>query len=204
MPLDRRKLLLTGAGLPFLASCASDITKLREKPPEALAEDLKVCAAAYVVLRAGAPGSPVVLAGCADSKAQASAIFQAASLTKPVVAFAALRLTLAGHLDLNAPVSQYLPGGYKHFHNPLRRAPSDAHDLVSASSLKRVLVAQLFNHSSGFPNWSHGPLDFEAEPGRRWGYSGEGFVLLQSVIESITQMELASCRRCWPTIRSCR
>jgi len=193
MHLDRRKLLLTGTGFPFLASCASDITKLREKPPEALAAELKVRSASYVVLRNGTPGTAVGLSGCADPGAPpATAIFQAASLTKPVVAFAALRLALADQLDLDAPVSHYLPNGYKHYSSPLRRGPSDAHDLVPASSLKRVSVAQLFNHSSGLPNWSGGRLAFEAEPGKRWGYSGEGFVLLQSVIESVTQMELAA------------
>ncbi len=192
MSIDRRKLLLAGAGLPFVASCASDITLLRDKPPEVLATDLKVCSAAYVVLRAGIPGSPVLVSGCADATAQADAVFQAASLTKPVVAYAALRLALAGQLDLDAPVSRYLPNGYKHFQSPLKRGPGDAHDQVPGSVLRRVSVAQLLNHSAGFPNWSGKPLAFEFDPGQRWGYSGEGFVLLQSVIESIGQMDLAA------------
>lgn len=192
MHLDRRRFLLAGAGLPFLASCASDITRLREKPPEQLAMDLGVCSAAYVALRAGTPGSPVALSGCADSQVRLGTIFQAASLTKPVVAFSALRLALAGQLDLDAPVSRYLPDGYRHFHSPLRRAPGDAYDLVPTSSLRRVSTVQLLNHSSGFPNWSGGPLTFETEPGARWGYSGEGFVLLQAVIEAITRTDLAA------------
>jgi CubicO group peptidase (beta-lactamase class C family) len=190
--MDRRTLLLAGAGLPFVASCASDITSLRDKPVELLATELKVCSSAYAVLRDGTPGKPVAVAGCADALPQADAVFQAASLTKPVVAFAALRLALAGRLDLQAPVSRYLPEGYRHFHSPLNRAPGDAHELVPASTLRRVSVAQLLNHSAGFPNWSSGALVLETEPGQKWGYSGEGFVLLQSVIESVTRMDLAA------------
>lgn len=111
MPIDRRTLLLAGAGLPLVASCASDITFPREKSVEVLATELGVCSAVYVVLRAGIPGNPVAVAGCSDSASQADAVFQAASLTKPVVALAALSLTLTGRLDLSAPVSRYLPKG---------------------------------------------------------------------------------------------
>ncbi len=192
MHIDRRKLVLAGAGLPFVASCASDITLQREKPVEMLAMELGVCAAEYVVLRAGTPGSSVFVSGCATPGVQANAIFQAASLTKPVAAFAALRLVQADQLDLHAPVSRYLPGGYRHFHSPLNRSSNDPHDLVPESALRRVSVAQLLNHSSGFPNWSSGTLELASEPGKQWGYSGEGFVLLQSVIESVAQMELAA------------
>lgn len=192
MPIDRRTLLLGSASLPFVASCAGDITRLRDKPADVLATDLKVCAAAYVVLRAGIPGRPTLVSGCADARAQADAIFQAASLTKPVVAFAALRLAQAGRLDLDAPVARYLPDGYRHFQSPLQRSAGDAHDLVPAAVLRRVSVAQLLNHSAGFPNWSSGTLALASEPGQAWSYSGEGFVLLQSVIESVTRMDLAA------------
>lgn len=184
--ISRRKFLLAGAGLPLLASCASDLTALRDRPPEMLAKELGVGAASYVALEAGKPGAAVALAGKPD------AIFQAASLTKPVVALAALRLVQAGRLELDAPVSHYLPGGYKHFHNPLRRAAGDAFELLPANALERITVAQLLNHSSGFRNWSSGKLSFKSEPGERWGYSGEGYVVLQNVIEAVTQAELAA------------
>lgn len=190
--MKRRTFLLSAAGVPFIASCANDIARLRHRPPDALARELSVCSAAYVPLRAGVPGEPVALSGCADAKARPDAIFQAASLTKPVVAFAALRLVRAGQLELDAPVSRYLPGGYRHFHHELKRSAGDSHDLVPESTLRRVCVAQLLNHSAGFPNWSSGALSLQSEPGQRWGYSGEGYVLLQSVIEAVTRMELAA------------
>lgn len=183
--INRRQFLLAGAVLPLLTSCASDIIALQQRPPEVLAQELGVESASYVVLQGGKPGAVVALSGKPD------AIFQAASLTKPVAALAALRLAQAGQLQLDAPVSRYLPNGYRHFHNPLRRAPGDAFDLVPASTLERVRVAQLLNHSAGFPNWSNGTLSFKSEPGARWAYSGEGYVMLQNVVEAITQTGLA-------------
>ena len=192
MKISRRNLVVAGASFPFLASCATNIARLRELPVDALAQELGVSSAAYVVLRAGTPTSPQSVSSAVNASAKPNAIFQAASLTKPVVAFAALRLVLKGQLALHAPVIHYLPSGYKHFHSAQHRLPSDAHDLVPANVLGRLSVAQLLNHTSGLPNWSTSTLSFKSEPGERWGYSGEGFMLLQSVIESIAQMDLSS------------
>lgn len=177
---------MAGAGVPLLASCASGIEPRRNASLEDFARSLNVSAATYAVLRSGQPVATQAVTGATD------AIFQAASLTKPVVAFAALKMVQAGRLELAAPVSHYLPGGYRHFHDPLRRSVRDSFDLVPAKILEQVTVAQLLNHSSGFPNWSSKPLAFISEPGQGWSYSGEGYLLLQSVIEAVTRTELAA------------
>ena len=44
----------------------------------------------------------------------------------------------------------------------------------------------VLNHTSGLPNWAFGPLNFDAAPGTRWQYSGEGYVLLQRAVEAVT------------------
>ncbi len=179
--------------LPALTSCANDISKYRGSPITSLAMDLGVCSAAYSILRAGIPGPSDAISGCKESGAsQPDSIFQAASLTKPVIAFGALRLVIAGQLDLQSPVSHYLPRGYSHYHSVLARSPADPSDIVPASALAKLPVATLLNHTSGLPNWKSGELSLDFQPGKRWGYSGEGYVLLQGVIEAITGMNLSA------------
>lgn len=199
MQSTRRTLLLaaTGAGLaPLLGACASaELERLRQRSPEQLVRDLGVCAASYVPLHAGQPGAAVALSGCTTEGpvAPPDAIFQAASLSKPVVAHAALGLVRAGRLALEAPVSHYLPQGYRHFHKPWQRAPGDEQDLVPASALQRISLAQLLKHSAGLPNWTGGPLEIPAQAGpARWSYSGEGYMVLQAVLEAVTGQELAA------------
>lgn len=153
-----------------------------------VAARLGVCAAALATLRAGQVLPTEVVGSCG---AAPDAVFQAASLTKPVVAYGALRLVLAGRLDLQAPVSHYLPQGYVHYQHVLRRAPGDARDTVPASTLARIPVASLLNHTSGLPNWTSGALAPGFGPGQRWRYSGEGYVLLQTVMEAITGVPIA-------------
>ena len=191
MSLTRRKVLLSSAAAssPLLASCATDLTRYQGISVSALADRLGVCAAAFATLRAGQVQPTMVAGSC---NAAPDAVFQAASLTKPVVAYGALRLVLAGQLDLQAPVSHYLPQGYAHYQHVLCRKPGDASDTVPASTLARMPVASLLNHSSGLPNWASGVLAPGFEPGLRWRYSGEGYVLLQTVMEAVTGTPIAS------------
>ncbi len=48
----------------------------------------------------------------------------------------------------------------------------------------------VLNHTSGLPNWSTEPLAFDFAPGTGWQYSGEGFMLLQRVVEGLTSETL--------------
>lgn len=106
-------------------------------------------------------------------------IFEAASLSKPVVAYAVLKLVDEGKIDLDVPLNKYLGNNYD--------AGDDKRiDLITA---RRVL-----SHTSGFPNWRRPrkskilPINFT--PGERFRYSGEGFVYLGKVVEKLTGMEL--------------
>ena len=194
MSISRRELLAAGALTPFLSSCATDLSKFSEEPFPDLAARLGVCAATYVTLDAGKPNTPVVVSGCPSARPiPPDAVFQAASLTKPVIAFVALKLVRDGRLDLRAPVSHYLPDGYAHRQKPFG-GPNDNSqvDRVPASTLARIPVATLLNHSSGLPNWTNGALAPEFVPGERWQYSGEGYVLLQAVISAVTGQDIES------------
>jgi CubicO group peptidase (beta-lactamase class C family) len=103
-------------------------------------------------------------------------VFEAASLSKPVVAYAALKLADSGKLDLDAPLGKYLPAPY-----------IENDERVNLITARRVLT-----HTTGFPNWrpQGQPLKIHFPPGQRFSYSGEGFVYLQKVIEQLTGQPL--------------
>lgn len=191
VPLHRRHVLITAATAPLLCACSTNLLRYRAEPVAALAERLGVCASVHVILRGGKPQAPVALGGCRADTAP-DTVFQAASLTKPVVAFAVLQMVQAGRLDLDAPVSRYLPGGYTHYRSVLRRGPGDASDAVAAGLLARIPVGTLLNHTSGLPNWSGSGLSTAFAPGERWQYSGEGYVLLQAVVEAVAGLPFES------------
>jgi CubicO group peptidase (beta-lactamase class C family) len=102
-------------------------------------------------------------------------IFEAASLTKPVVAITALKLAEEGIIDLDKPLSDYL--GY-------------TYEGISDKRLKLITTRMVLSHTSGFPNWRNKKLDIKFAPGEKFSYSGEGFVYLQKVIEKLTQKSL--------------
>ncbi len=143
---------------------------------------------------AGKPSTATVVSSCSpEHPIQPGAVYQAASLTKPVTAFVALNLVREGRLDLQAPVSRYLPDGYKHRQHPFNPQKAALVDLVPASTLAQIPVATLLNHSSGLPNWTSGQFVPAFEPGTRWHYSGEGYALLQGVIGAVTGEAYETC-----------
>ena len=57
-----------------------------------------------------------------------------------------------------------------------------------------ITIRHALTHTTGLPNWrTEGqPLDHLWAPGQRWGYSGEGFVLLQRHLERGTGESITS------------
>jgi CubicO group peptidase (beta-lactamase class C family) len=101
-------------------------------------------------------------------------LFEAASITKPVFAFAVERLAERGVIDLDKPLYLYLP------------YPDIAYD----ERYKLITAKHVLTHRTGFPNWRwmnpDGKLDLKFTPGTEFGYSGEGFEYLKMVVEKIT------------------
>jgi len=102
-------------------------------------------------------------------------LFQAASLSKPVVALAALQLADSGVLDLDKPLSHIV-------------APMVPDDPLGAA----ITARHILSHCTGLPNWrcDEYPLRSYFPPGSRFSYSGEGFVYLQSALEHLTREPL--------------
>ena len=116
-------------------------------------------------------------------------IMYGASLTKMVFAYTVMQLVDQGKLNLDTPLKDDLD-------NPLPSYGPDPvfpdkygpyKDLADDPRWEKITPRMCLTHSTGFSNfWFLEPdqkLHIHFEPGTRFSYSGEGFILLQFVIE---------------------
>ena len=116
-------------------------------------------------------------------------VMYGASLTKTVFAYTVMQLVDQGKLKLDDPIKADLD-------NPLPTYGPDPvfpdkygpyKDLADDPRWEKITPRMCLNHSTGFSNfWFIEPdqkLHIHFEPGTRFSYSGEGFILLQFVIE---------------------
>lgn len=117
-------------------------------------------------------------------------VFRIASMTKSFTAMAILKLRDEGKLDLDAPVSKYIPE--LNFTQPL------------AADAKPISVRNLLTHTAGFPEdnpWADRQLEKTDKdlltflkqgismaniPGQAYEYSNLGFVLLGHIITKLS------------------
>jgi CubicO group peptidase (beta-lactamase class C family) len=123
-------------------------------------------------------------------------LFQAASISKPVAATAALRLVGEGLLDLDAPVNDYLKGW---------RIPDNAFTREHPVTLRHILTHTGGLTVHGFPGYAIGeeipstvevldgsgpantdPIRVDTIPGSLWRYSGGGYTIMQKLLEDVT------------------
>jgi CubicO group peptidase (beta-lactamase class C family) len=107
------------------------------------------------------------------SPVTSSTIFEAASLSKAVFAYAVCGLASAGGFSLDRPLDAYLAAPYP----------------IADPRASEVTARQVLTHTSGLTNWrpqNGKPLTLQFAPGSQYLYSGEGFYFLQTVIESVT------------------
>ena len=113
--------------------------------------------------------------------------FEAASISKPVFAYVVLGLAREGVLDLDASLPTLIP-----------EMPELDDDPRSDTLTPRMLLT----HRGGLPNWRSriqfgaesyaelfapgDRLEFVADPDTEYRYSGEGYVLLQRIVEERT------------------
>ncbi len=123
-------------------------------------------------------------------------LFQAASVSKPVAAMAALLLVDAGRAPLDGNVNDELRTW---------RVPESDYTRDSKVTLRRLLSHTAGLNMGGFPGYEVGttlptltqifegeppannvPIRVRAVPGRAWSYSGGGYLVVQQWLQDIT------------------
>lgn len=117
-----------------------------------------------------------------NQKVNTTTVFQAASLSKVVLAYICMQLVAERKIDLDKPLFMY----YDYL-----RMKNDAES-------KKITARMVLNHTTGWPNWAQNPmqkawgtseLKTQFIPGTKWSYSGEGFVFLQLAIQTILKKD---------------
>ena len=111
---------------------------------------------------------------------QIDTVMYGASLTKLAFAYMVMQLVDEGRVDLDRSIAAYLP-------KPLPEY--DFYEALKADERWRKLTARiLLSHSSGLANFAFLEPDQKMRihfaPGSRYAYSGEGFIMLQFVLET--------------------
>jgi CubicO group peptidase (beta-lactamase class C family) len=107
-------------------------------------------------------------------------VFEAASMSKPILTLCALQLIQQGRLDLDVPLTRYLRHDY----------------LPDLPGQERITARMTLTHRTGLPNWRigyddmGGPVPLLFAPGSEYLYSGEGILFLQRAMEAITELPL--------------
>jgi len=103
-------------------------------------------------------------------------IFEAASMSKPVFAYAVMKLCEKGVIALDTPLTEYAPEPF----------------LSGDARLNRITARHVLSHTTGFQNWRSDkePLTIHFTPGEKYSYSGEGFSYLQSVVTHLARQPI--------------
>lgn len=142
---------------------------------DALVEQAEITGISLVVIEDGEISHSVqsgIRSSTTNPPITADTVFEAESLSKPVVAYIALLMEEDGQLDLDKPLAEYVT---------YRDAEHDSRYL-------RITARMVLSHSSGFPNFRPPgeSLSIGFEPGTFFTYSGEGFLFLQKALERIS------------------
>ncbi len=112
-----------------------------------------------------------------------------ASLSKAVFSVLVMKLVEDNVIDLDTPLESYLPKKIYEY-EPQTRWHDNYADLQADSLYHKITARMCLAHTTGFANWrffeSDRKLRVNNTPGSKYGYSGEGFVYLQVVLEKLT------------------
>lgn len=111
-----------------------------------------------------------------DDPVRPETVMEACSMSKPFYAYLFLKLVEQGAAKLDRPLIEYLGKDY----------------LDDQPRHRQITAQMVLAHTSGLPNWrrggwrSGGPMSLAFDPGSDFGYSGEGFLMLQRAMENVT------------------
>lgn len=184
--------LAAAIGLP--AAAAAQAAQPGSAEIDAYAEELRA--------REGVPGMALAviengevthLAAYGDRKLEphaaldADTVMYGASLTKFVFAAYVMQLAEDGLVDLDRPIGEY-------FDRPLPEYEEWA-DLAGDERWRELTLRLLLSHQTGWANFRFFPpeggfdpdakLKFYLDPGTRYAYSGEGFILAQRAVAEV-------------------
>lgn len=125
-----------------------------------------------------------------DARVDDRTIFAAASLTKPVFAYAVLKICDEGLLDLDRPLVSYAPKEYieeKFLGHPME-LPGFEREWFS-----RITARMALSHSSGLQHFGlKRPVELLFEPGTGFQYSSNGIEYLRYIVEHVTGSRIDS------------
>lgn len=119
-------------------------------------------------------------------------IIYGASFTKAVFGYIVSRLVEEGKIELDRPLQDYLDVSLPEI--PVQKDYLTLAPLRGDNRHQELTARMCLNHTTGLPNWrwieDDKQLKFLYDPGTRYNYSGEGMMILQWVIEHITDKKL--------------
>jgi CubicO group peptidase (beta-lactamase class C family) len=123
----------------------------------------------------------------------ADTLFQAASISKPITALAALRMVDAGKLNLDANVNHYLRSWKIPNNRFTARQKVTLRELLSHTAGITVAgfsgyragtpLPSLLQTLNGTPPANNAPIRVDTVPGTKWRYSGGGYVIVRQLLE---------------------
>ena len=193
--MQRRAFLVESGRAALGISCAPFVTVLQarqapsaapDRPAKNLIKDLED-EISELMTAAQVPGVSIALVrdgalfwrrgfGVKDIRSKArvdeNTTFEAASTTKPVFAYAVMKLHERGVLDLDTPLTKY----------------TSERILEGDPRLDLITARHVLSHMTGLPNWRSKaqPMAIAFRPGEQWRYSGEGYSFLQAVVTRLT------------------
>ncbi len=170
---------------PGSAAQTRDIAVAMDASIPEIMREMKVPGLSIALIRGGElvwSGAFGVRDATSNAPVDHDTVFEAGSMSKPLLAYSALKLVDTGMLELDRPLDSYLPNPY----------------LPDQALAPQITTRMALLHTTGLPmtrrgGWqAGGPVELLFEPGTRFFYGNEGFLYLQRVVEQLTQQDFGT------------